>query len=105
MTTAILLTLLTIATARITRLITLDTITAPLRHTITRHTGTTSKITYLAHCPWCMSIWIATLLTPTCWYLTDLPTQLHITSWIGLPLTTLTVAHLAALLCLIGRDH
>jgi hypothetical protein len=52
-----------LATYRLTRLITRDTITAPLRDRIYNHLPPEeSHLGYLFTCEWCMSIWTASLL-------------------------------------------
>lgn len=48
-----------LATARITRLLVVDEISAGLRRRVVKRWGTDSKITYLAHCRWCVSLWVA----------------------------------------------
>lgn len=97
-TTLTLLLITTIAVARVTRLITVDKIFEPFREWLIRVNGDTGWITYLAFCPWCMSVWVSTALVPPAWFLTHAPDTLALTSWIGLPLTVLAVAHLAALI-------
>ena len=94
----LLLALATISTARLTRLLTLDKITEPIRQWVVRKNGTDGRWSYLIHCPWCSSIWIAPAPALLVWYLTDAPTLLGITSWVGAPLTWLTTAYLAALI-------
>lgn len=61
-TLVILLTLA--AVARLTRLVTSDLITEPLRDRIIRFLGTGSKAAYLLSCAWCASVWIA---VPVAW--------------------------------------
>ena len=52
-----------LATYRLTRLITRDVITEPLREWVwERKPPEKSKIGYLFTCDWCMSIWTASLL-------------------------------------------
>jgi hypothetical protein len=52
-----------LATYRLTRLITRDTIMAPVVNCVwKRFPPETSKIGYLFTCEWCMSIWVASLL-------------------------------------------
>ena len=52
-----------LATYRLTRLITRDSITEPIREWIwRRRPPEKSKIGYLFTCEWCMSIWTASLL-------------------------------------------
>lgn len=49
--------LLSLASARATRLIVHDTIAFPLRRWIVKRLGEVHPITYLFHCPYCMSVW------------------------------------------------
>ncbi len=57
------LTILGLATFRITRLITRDVITERLRNWVwKKFPPETSKFGYLFTCEWCMSIWVASLL-------------------------------------------
>lgn len=51
--------LLTLASARVTRLITTDSISFPIRQRITKRLGTDHWLTYLIHCPFCTSVWVS----------------------------------------------
>ena len=53
------LTVAALATARITRLLTDDRLTVAWRQWVVRRFGADSMPSYLVHCPWCMSMWIA----------------------------------------------
>jgi hypothetical protein len=48
-----------LACARLTRLITTDQITQPLRAAVVRRAGPASPWAYLIHCRWCTSMWVA----------------------------------------------
>lgn len=50
---------LVLATARLTRLICHDDITAPLRLAIDKTLGPTSWLSQLIWCPWCVGVWIS----------------------------------------------
>lgn len=52
------LALVALATARLTRLVTTDTITEPLRVWVVGKLGEDSKLSYLMMCSWCMSLWV-----------------------------------------------
>jgi hypothetical protein len=52
----LLVTLAVLATARLTRLVTTDSITDPARAWL--HDHTPPWVTYLVHCPWCVSVWL-----------------------------------------------
>lgn len=53
--------LVTIAVARLTRLITVDVIMLPFRRWVVNKWGDDSSIAYLVHCSWCTSIWVSIL--------------------------------------------
>jgi hypothetical protein len=53
-----------LAVARVTRLLVEDRLTVSWRQWVVKRTGTESLATYLVHCPWCMSIWIAVPFMP-----------------------------------------
>lgn len=53
-----------IAVARITRLLVLDELLVGYRRWVVNRWGKDSKITYLVHCPWCTSIWVALVVMP-----------------------------------------
>ena len=89
--------LATLATARITRLITTDKISEPARRAAINLLGAKSMLVYLLHCPWCMSIWVAPALAAAIWWPLDLATKLDLTSWLGYPILALAIAHAAAL--------
>jgi hypothetical protein len=54
-----------LATYRLTKLVNDDYITQPLRDKVVKHFGEPdeSKITYLVHCPWCVSIYTGGLVS------------------------------------------
>ncbi|AJE32527.1 hypothetical protein B842_03370 [Corynebacterium humireducens NBRC 106098 = DSM 45392] len=97
-TTLTLLLITTLTVARLTRLITIDKLAEPLRRWIIRYNGDDGWWTYLFHCSYCLSIWIAAALTPTAWILADATHHLAVPTWYGLPATALAVAYLAAIL-------
>lgn len=53
---------LTLAATRLTRLGREDRITDPLRAWVVEKTGPSSKLSYLLHCHWCLSVWAAALV-------------------------------------------
>lgn len=78
MLAVILLTLAILAVARITRLFTEDRLLLAYRRWVVARWGEDSMAAYLAHCPWCTSIYVATLIMPaTVWGTlhTQYPTQ------------------------------
>jgi len=55
-----------LATYRLTRLITTDNITEPIREWIwDRYPPQSSKLGYLITCDWCSSIWVASIVIPS----------------------------------------
>ena len=50
----------TLATYRITRFITRDTLGQPIRDFVRQHHGEDSKLDYLVNCPWCTSVYVGT---------------------------------------------
>lgn len=53
-----------LAVARITRLLTEDRLTIGYRRWVVKRTGEDSMLSYLVHCPWCMSLWVALPVMP-----------------------------------------
>jgi hypothetical protein len=53
-----------LAVARITRFLTEDYLTVGYRRWVVTRWGPESKMSYLVHCPWCTSIWIALPVMP-----------------------------------------
>ncbi len=47
------------ATARVTRLISADKISEPIRAAVVRRWGPSSWLGYLLHCRWCVSMYVA----------------------------------------------
>jgi hypothetical protein len=87
------LALLTLAVARVTRLITADQILLPLRRWVVNKFGEESAITYLLHCYWCASIWVA-FPAAFFWAIVMLPWQQW---WLAIP-AWLTMAYVTGLL-------
>jgi hypothetical protein len=48
-----------LAVARITRLLVDDQLTVSWRQRVVKRFGADSMPAYLAHCPWCVSMWVA----------------------------------------------
>lgn len=91
------LALLTLATARATRLIAIDELARPMREWIRDHRPDGSPLTYLMHCPWCLSIWIATATTIAAWH-AGLADHIPLDWWAAIPLITLAASHATGLL-------
>lgn len=82
--------ILVLATFRISRLLTVDVIFEGLREWIWKKKPPHTKIGYLFTCNWCMSIWVASLLT-ICYTIITTATTL-----IALPFALSAVAGLIA---------
>lgn len=54
----------TLAVARLTVLLVDDQITNGYRRWVVNRWGENSLPSYLVHCPWCTSVWIAVLIMP-----------------------------------------
>lgn len=68
MLTAILILLAFLAVARLTRLLTEDRLTVAYRRWVVNKWGEDSMQSYLAHCPWCTSVYVAAVvMPPTVW--------------------------------------
>lgn len=67
MSTLVLLLILSLAAARLTRLAVEDEITLPARKWIAVRLGAESRITYLVHCRWCSGLWVSALLCGFAW--------------------------------------
>ena len=62
-----LLLVLSLGSARLTRLINDDEIAHPIRNWAVRRWGPAGKIPYLLHCRWCAGLWVSTLLCGFAW--------------------------------------
>lgn len=91
--------LLTFAVARLTRLVTADQITLPLRRWVVNRYGEESGRAYLIHCRACASVWIA-FPVAVIWALATLPLQWW---WLGVP-AWLTMSHLTILLARLEEE-
>lgn len=86
-----------LAVARLTRLITRDKLTEPIRQAIAERLEDGSQLTYLVHCTWCSSIWIAFASAPAAITLTGV-------SWWLLPILALAGSQLVGLASLVDSD-
>lgn len=69
MSDALLLVVLALGTARLTRLVNDDEIFAPVRRWSVRRWGETGIIPYLLHCRWCAGLWVSLLMCSAAWLL------------------------------------
>jgi hypothetical protein len=53
-----------LAVVRITRFLVTDELTIGYRRWVVKRWGEQSKMAYLAHCPWCTSIYVAAPIMP-----------------------------------------
>lgn len=81
--------LFTLAAARGTRLVVSDQITAPLRRRIATKYGADGWLTYLVHCPFCVSVW-ASAIAAAYW------TVVASTSWWIYPPAVFAMSYLVA---------
>lgn len=71
-----------LATARITRLITTDVITEPLRIAVIRKLNAEGKLAYLLVCDWCASVYVGAAMAGSWWVWGD--TKLWVASTLAL---------------------
>ncbi|MGI5216277.1 hypothetical protein [Nocardia sp. CA-290969] len=91
MTVLIVTLLYLLAVVRLTRLVVFDKLVEPFRAMLVRRLRQGSRITYLVHCPWCVSMWLAAAAAPAAILAAGL-------SWWTLPLLVFASSHLAGLL-------
>lgn len=87
------------STARLTRLITEDTITGPLRARVMRRRGPDGRAYLWITCPWCVGLWLAfavTLATWAAWSLWADGPLMPVPAWLWVPGLALTNNYLAA---------
>jgi Protein of unknown function (DUF1360) len=75
-----------LATARITRLITRDSITQPIRTAAVNRVGIDSRIAELIQCDWCTGMWASAAVMGAAWAWGE-----H--WWVQVPLLILAAAH------------
>jgi hypothetical protein len=86
-----------LATARITRLITTDYLTAVPRAWLINRMGTGSKISYLVACPWCSSMWVAAAAAPAFYWW-------HTNPWVQVPAVALAISQAVGMMSRFGDD-
>lgn len=85
-----------LAVARLTRLITTDTILDPPRTWLVRRL-TSDRLKYLMLCDWCMSVWVAAVTAPAAWYWWHEP-------WFLIPAIGLAATYVAGFLAQFGGE-
>lgn len=84
-----------LAVARITRLITSDFLTAGPRSALIRRLGTDHKISYLVTCPWCSSMWVASVAAPLWYWCAG-------SAWVQVPALALALSQAVGVMSSIG---
>lgn len=95
---ALIVVLAVLAVARLSRIITTDRIGLPIRRWVVSRWGETSLPAYFVHCPWCVSIWIATAVMPAALLPILIPTQPWYMTVIVTLLSIPAASHLAGML-------
>ncbi len=96
---ACLFLLATLATARLTRLVNADTITATLRASWLTRFGARTTAGGFITCPWCVGFWAALLVTGTgVWAYTT-----NALAWWAIPATVLAISWLVGVLAGLDR--
>lgn len=88
-----------LAVARITRLLVDDRLTVSWRVWIVKRFGADSLASYLIHCPWCMSMWIAIPIMP----LAALFPHPWVVGLLAIPAASMITGFVAEVIDLIGR--
>lgn len=91
--------LVTLAVARVTRLLVADQVFLFLRRWIVNKWGEESAMAYWAHCRWCASIWVA-FPAAWLWAITALPWQWW---WLALP-AWMAMSHATGLLARLEEE-
>ena len=86
------LAIISFAAHRITRLLTADDITAPIRHILSTRFASHPHLTYLLDCPWCVGFWVSAvlILTLDTWFL-------------PIPLPPLTIAAVSSVVGIVAK--
>ena len=93
--TPVMLILIAVATARLTRLVTTDVLTAPLRDPLVRwlaqRGAIAERLAYLVVCDWCASVYMGAAVTGAWWAWGE-------TIWYTAALTALTASYVTGFL-------
>lgn len=79
-----------LAVSRVTRLLTEDKLALGYRRWIVNRFGAESMVSYLAHCRWCTSFWVALLVMP--------PAAIWPNKWVIAAYAALAASYIAGLL-------
>ena len=93
MTALITFLVLLFATVRLTRLIVTDKLSEPFRQFLVDKLGTSSWVTYLFFCPWCVSVWIGFASSAIAWYVGGLQPFVSLPAWLAIPAIALGMSY------------
>lgn len=96
MINGLILVVLVLAVARVSRLLTTDDIFLFIRTWVIRRFGEESKLTTLVMCPWCVSVWFGIGMATVTFLIADAPKYVSM-SWYIL-LTGLATSYVTGLL-------
>lgn len=85
--------LMTLACARLTRLVVSDRLTLSWRQKVIKRFGEQSYAAYFIHCPWCVGMWISVVCSLT-WAVYLFPVDQW---WLAVP-ASFAMSHLVGLL-------
>lgn len=94
MTALITFIVLLFATIRVTRLIVTDKLSEPFRQLLVDKLGTSSLVTYLFFCPWCVSVWIGFASSAIAWYVGGLQPFVSLPAWFAIPAIALGMSYI-----------
>lgn len=86
-----------LAVARVTRFLTEDYLTVGYRRWVVTRWGPDGKMSYLVHCPWCTSIWVALPVMPVATFFPNI--------WLIAVLAIPAASMVAGLLALPGKEE
>lgn len=99
--TFLVLLIYALAVARVTGLITQDTLTEPARDRLlgwldNRPATLGSAVATLVTCSWCAGMWVSLIAAPVVWWLGDSP-------WLMIPALTFAFSQLTGMISDVGR--
>lgn len=87
-----------LAAARVTRLITTDKISEPVREWIVGKLGPAHAISYLVYCRWCTGIYASAVASVCVWWGAGLRHLLPVSGWFAVPALALAFSYVIGLL-------
>lgn len=107
MTPIVVLFVTALASARVSRFLTIDKLAEPYRMWVARKFPPKGdeqrRITYLVFCPWCTAIWVTLVAVLIAWFLV-VDEYTTISGWLAVPALWLALAHLAGWWATLGND-